>query len=336
MKMSLTKLVSTAIGILLITSITSNAQEKRAQTTFKFVSTPLTAKAAALSDGIYSIEGGAESMFANPATMSRITNTFDIVAGQVSWIADINYNFAAFTYAPKNGLYGVFGVQVVAVDYGDLDETIRADNNRGYIDLGSFSPRAYSIGLSYARAISNQFSIGGSIKYLGVDFGSATVDVGANGLERQKFDANVIAYDFGIHYKTGFKSLQLGFAFKNLAPEVEYSTESSEIPLTFRMGISMDVLDFMSDKSDLNQLIVSLDTNRPRDFDEQIILGLDYTFMKRFSLRAGYLMPSDEQGASFGAGLNQSMGSINLKVDYSYTTFGVFSNVNRFTVQFGF
>lgn len=324
------------LSILLLGITQVKAQDKRAQSTFKFVSNSLTAKSAALSDAVYSIEGGAESMFSNPASMSRIDKTFDIVAGNVAYIADITYNFVGFSYSPKKGLYGVFGFQAVAVDYGDLQETIRSSNYKGYIDLGIFSPKAYSLGISYARAFSTQFSIGGSVKYVGVDYGSAAVAVGKNGLERKDFKANVIAYDFGIHYKTGYKSLQIGFAFKNLAPEVQAGSESTELPFTMRMGLSMDALDFLPTKSEHNELVVSLNTVRHRDYYEQLILGLDYTFMKRFSLRGGYALPSDEQGASFGLGINQPMGSIGLKVDYSYTAFGEFNNVNRFTVQFSF
>jgi hypothetical protein len=339
MKM-LTRTIQFTALILLLTGFLSqsNAQEKRAQTSFKFISTPLAAKAAGMSDAVYSIEGGSESIFANPATMSRQNTFANITGGQVQFIADINYHYVAASFAPANGLYGVFGFHVLSVDYGDLQETIRTDNDRGYIDIGTFSPVSFSLGMSYARAISNQFSIGGTVKYLGMDLGTGTTDIASGGaLVREKFKANVLAYDFGVHYKTGWKSLELGFAFKNLSQEVKFDTENSEIPLTFRMGISMDLIDLTSIDKEYNSLLISLNANRPRDFDEQIILGADYTFMKRFSLRAGYLLPAEEQGISLGLGLNQPIkNGIGIKVDYSYTNFGIFSGVNRLTVQFSF
>lgn len=339
MKM-LTKTIKFTALILFLTGFMNqiNAQEKRAQTSFKFISTPLAAKAAGMSDAVYSIEGGSESIFANPATMSRQSTFANISAGQVQFIADINYHYIAASFAPSKGLYGVFGFHVISVDYGDLQETIRSDNNRGYIDIGTFNPLSFSVGMSYARAISTQFSIGGTVKYLGMDFGTGTNDISAAGvLVREKYKANVLAYDFGVHYKTGWKSLELGFAFKNLSQEVKFDVENSEIPLTFRMGISMDVIDLTSINKDYNSLLLSLNANRPRDFEEQIILGLDYTFMKRFSLRAGYLLPAEEQGVSFGAGIRQPIkDGMGINVDYSYTNFGIFSGVNRLTVQFSF
>jgi len=329
----------TALILLLIGFLSqTNAQEKRAQTSFKFISTSLTAKSAGMSDAIYSIEGGAESIFANPATMSRLNTFANITAGQVQFIADIKYHYAAAAFAPAKGLYGVFGFHVLSVDYGDLQETIRANNERGYIDIGNFSPVSFSVGMSYARAISTQFSIGGTVKYLGMDLGTGTTDISSGGvLAREKFKANVLAYDFGVHYKTGWKSLELGFAFKNLSQEVKFDTENSEIPLTFRMGMSMDMIDLTSLNKDYHSFILSLNANRPRDFDEQIILGIDYTFYKRISFRGGYLLPAEEQGVSFGVGFHQPIkNGIGINVDYSYTDFGIFSGVNRLTVQFSF
>ena len=67
------------------------------------------------------------------------------------------------------------------------------------------------------------------------------------------------------------------------------------------------------------------------------ILGIDYTFYKRISFRGGYLLPAEEQGVSFGVGFHQPIkNGIGINVDYSYTDFGIFSGVNRLTVQFSF
>lgn len=326
----------------LLTAFSGSAysQKKRAQTTFKFISTPLAARAAGMSDAIYSLDSGADAMFQNPATMSRQITSFDIIAGQVQYIADINYNYAAISFAPKNGLYGVLGVSLMSVDYGDLQGTIRSDNAPlGYEDIGTFNPMSLGVGLSYARAISGQFSVGGTIKYLSMNLGRGTTDLNSDGTAiTEEFDASVIAYDFGVHYKTGWESLELGFTFKNLAPETKFDTEDSEIPLTFRMGASLDLLDLTDINKEIHSFVVSVNANRPRDFDEQLIIGTDYTFLKRFSLRAGYLFPAEEQGLSFGAGFRQPINrnGIAIKVDYAYTNFGIFNAVNRLTVQFSF
>ncbi len=54
--------------------------------------------------------------------------------------------------------------------------------------------------------------------------------------------------------------------------------------------------------------------------------------MNMFSVRAGYIGPTDEQGLSAGIGLRNVAG---FDIDYSYSDFGVFDAVNRFTIKFG-
>ena len=51
-------------------------------------------------------------------------------------------------------------------------------------------------------------------------------------------------------YKTGFKSLNLGMSIRNFSEEIKYIEEGFQLPLTFRIGASIDALDFMDvDKS---------------------------------------------------------------------------------------
>lgn len=58
--------------------------------------------------------------------------------------------------------------------------------------------------------------------------------------------------------------------------------------------------------------------------------------MKALSLRAGYKFGYDEHNYSLGLGLQQSLQGIGIGLDYSYTPFGVFGNVNRFSIQMFF
>ena len=102
------------------------------------------------------------------------------------------------------------------------------------------------------------------------------------------------------------------------------------------MGVSMNVLDFSSMDPDMHKLFINIDANRPRDYYEQLMIGSEYVFYNRLALRAGYAFPHEEQGASFGVGLIQPLRRMGLKVDYSYTAFGIFNSVNRFTLQMNF
>lgn len=314
------------------------AQEKRAQTTMKFLSTPLDARAAGMADAQTALQLGATAMLYNPSSMAQMEDKFSISATHLEWIADIQYKSAGVAYRPSDGRYGIFGLSLSAVDYGEFQETILSDNEQGYLDLGTFSPTSVSAGVSYAVALSSEFMIGGTAKYVSLDFGSAVVDLdnsSDDNLIRRDFDANTIAYDFGLLYKIGFESLKFAMSVRNFSSEVTFDSEKTEIPLTFRIGLSMDLVDITNLDPDMHSFLFAVDANRPRDYYEQIMIGGEYTFMNRFSLRGGYVFPADESNLSVGAGVRQPFGNSFVKVDYSYTAFGIFDNVQRLSVQLG-
>lgn len=317
----------------------SFAQEKRAQTTMKFLSTSLDARAAGMGDSHTAMQTGATAMFYNPASMAQMPYKLSVTGGHLEWIADITYNSAGIAYRPSDGRYGVVGLSIATVDYGEFQETVLAETEQGYLDLGTFSPTSISVGLSYAIALSSEFMIGTNVKYVSLDLANAVTgfdDNNDNGFARTEFRANTVAVDFGMLYRIGFESLKFAMSVRNFSPEVTYDFETTELPLTFRIGVSMDLFDLTNLDPDMHNLILSVDANRPRDFYEQIMVGTEYSFMNRFAVRGGYVFPTDESNLSAGVGIRQPIGNSALNIDYSYTTFGIFENVQRLSVQFSF
>lgn len=304
----------------------------------KFLSVSPNARAAGMGSAMTSVEMGAEGALYNPAAMSRMDQNFNFSGGLVEWIADINYNNLSLAYRIGDGTAGVVGFNLVSVDYGDIQATIVDQNaESGYRDVGFVKPTAMALGFSYANAISDQFSVGANFRYVTQDLGEAVNSVDGNGdLVSNGYTANKAVIDFGVLYKTGFESLNFGMSLRNFSTEVQYDEVLSELPLTFRIGLSMDVLDLTNANKNNHSLLVSVDANRPRDFDEQLVFGTEYTFINRFKIRGGYAFPSDEEGFSAGFGLKQPVGGLNLNIDYAYTEFGVFGSVNRFSIQFDF
>lgn len=326
-------------ALMVVSSATEGfAQKKRAQTVMKFLSVPISARASGMGDALTSVEGGVESIFYNPASVAWVRNNGEVTFGQISWIADINYQYSAAVISPANGLYGVFGVSILNVDYGDFTQTVFnefAPSGLGYDILDSYNPSVTAFGLTYARALSNQFSTGANIRFIDQNLVNGAVDRdGAGGYVRENLGAETVAVDFGVFFKTGFESLNLGMSLRNYGREITYRLNSQEMPITFRMGMSMNVLDIINVDPTKHSLLVSLDANRPRDFQEQIMVGTEYMFLNRLALRGGLIIPAEEQGFSFGAGVVQPIGRrYGIKADYSYTSFGVFDSVNRIGVQ---
>ena len=321
-------------------------QQKLAQTGMKFLNVGTDARSASLGDAVTAFEGGASSMFYNPAGMSRLSNNANISFGQTQWIADIKHLHAAAAFAPLGGAYGVFGVTLQTVDYGDLQRTVRADNTQGFLDMGTFQPTALALGVSYARALSDRFSIGGSVKYVNQNLGDAAKAISYTYSDTTQKDTvftryvkvqnfrEVAAFDFGVLYHTGYKSLTFGMAVRNFAKEIKFQDETFQLPLIFKIGLAMDALDFFDVDKEMHSLLVSVDATHPRDYPEQFNVGLEYSFMKMLALRGSYLFNNSEYNYSLGIGLQKSFGTYLLGLDYSYTPFKPFDPVHRFTFQF--
>ena len=320
----------------LFTAVSVSAQQKKlAQTAMKFLSVSVSPRAAGLGDALTAIEHGSASLFYNPSGMAWQESNLDIVVGQTQWIAEINYSMGSISFRPGSGRLGVIGFSFVMVDYGELEETIRFDNDQGFLDVGTFSPSAWSFGVGYARKLSERFSMGAQFKWANQFLANSVtgIDDGGDYL-RENVEEGVLAYDFGVLYKTGFRSLNFAVSARNFAPEITFSEESVALPLTLNIGVSMNMMDLFAQGTNMHQLLLSIDASNPRDFSEQIKVGTEYIFLNTFILRAGYAFPTDEQGFSVGLGLKQSLRRFGFGADYSFTDFGVLSNVQRLAIRF--
>ena len=317
--------------------VLNEQRDKRAQTGMQFLSVSMSPRAAALGEAMTAVDDMASvALFYNPAGMARMQGRGDLSLGNVQWVAAIDMNQAAVAINPSGGRYGVFGFSVMAVDYGELEGAVFADTDEGYADTGTFSPSALAVGFGYARALSDRFSVGGQAKFVRQSLGESVMD--ADGTT-QSNTLSTPAFDFGVLYQTGFRSLTLAMSARNFAPAVEYQQESFELPLALSVGASMNLMDLTSmgaASGGPHAFLVSVEAGHPRAFNEQVRFGGEYRFMDLLSLRAGYVAPTDDQGISLGGGLNVGMGGYALSADYAFTQFNILGNVNRFGVQVGF
>ncbi len=322
----------TFLTLLLIGSLAEGlqAQKKRAQTGFEFLSVGTDARATAMGEALTTVEGSSLSLFYNPAGLARMPHVFDIRVSRMEWIAGINYVSATMALNVAEGRYGVLGVSVMSIDYGDFIGTVVANNERGFIETGTFSPNAWLVGLGYAKDLTDRFSVGGQIKYVSQSLGKPYVPVSDSLQVRKEFSQTVFAFDFGTLYKTGFKSLSFGMTVRNFSRELKYAQESFQLPLTFKIGFSVDLLDFLHEHPDAHSMLLSIDAINPRSFDEYITVGGEYKFLNLFFLRAGYVSGQDEYGFTSGFGIR----TYALALDYSYTPFKVFSDVHRISFNF--
>lgn len=324
------------------TSPNDTPREKLAQTTMKFLDVSVDPRAAALGDAVTAVEGLNSGLFYNPASMARQQNVATLVTAQSQWIFGIDYNTAALSLAPAAGRFGVVGVSLQHVDYGDdFIETIRSNTEQGFTELGTFRPTAYSVGVGYANAFTEAFSVGGHVKYASLNFGSPVRETTSEGsLARDEVEEGTVAYDIGMMYRTGFKGLVFAVSARNFSSDVNFSNESAPLPMTLRLGLAMNLAELARLNPEMHRLQVSVDAVTPRDNIEQVRAGLEYSFRDMLFLRAGgSTAHNSEQGFSAGFGVQKRVRSVGIGADYAYTDFRTlndFGRVHRVALRFAF
>lgn len=306
---------------------------KLAQSTMNFQLVSISPKASAMGDAFFTVGTGAESVFYNPAGLAETPENFEVAFNYTQWIADINYVGGAVAY--NMGNMGAVAVSVLSVDYGDIYGT-KLDPSQssptGYIETGMLSNiGAYSIGLSYAKAISDKFSIGGSVRYVAQNLGE---NMFVDGTSR-KNNAAKLAFDAGVKYKTDFKDFSFGMAIRNFSSNIKREAIDEQLPLAFTMGASINLLGFVEGLKD-QKLLLAVDFLHSNSYSERTNIGAEYKFMGMFALRAGYQTNRDIASWSAGAGFNTSLSGYGIEVNYSFSKMDIFDNINRLNVVLAF
>jgi hypothetical protein len=326
------------IFVLLLTMVLTSdgmAQQKLAQTGMKFLNVISDARAAALGGGMTAYEGLSSTMFLNPAGIARLRHTVNFSIGRTQWIADINHTFGSVAFKPWDGTYGVVGLFVQSVDYGELHETVRSTNAQAYLDLGTFKPSALALGLTYARAVNEDFSFGVTAKLAHQYLANGVSTLVGTGFARgSENSADVAAFDFGILYHLPFNGFDFGMTVRNFSREARFIDDDFQLPLTFKIGMAMNLMDVLAMSREDHDFRLYIDAEHPRDYQEQVRIGGEYTILQMFSLRAGYVSGTNEEGMSFGIGHEKQFDKLWFGLDYAYTAFGVFGGVHRFSFQF--
>lgn len=272
---------------------------------------------------------GASAMFWNPAGLAELEN-HEFMFSHNSWIADISMNAAAAAINLEN--LGVIGLNILWMDYGDLLKTsvattIEESAQYGYVDEGKFSPIDLAFGLAYSKKVSAQFSFGGQIRYLYENYGSNKT-ISVTGVETNTDNIlSALSFDFGTLYYPGIESLAFSMTIQHFSTDLKYEQEAFSTPLTFKIGVSMNLLDFYDNQS-RSRLLLAVDAVHPRDFSERLNIGMEYDYLGLFRIRGGYRMNYDEGNFTAGAGVRYSISNtLGMRLDVSY----IMTSKNRFS-----
>jgi hypothetical protein len=298
-----------------------------------------------MGEAFVAVADDASAAFWNPAGLALVQKR-SVVVNHIDWVTDINHEYLSFVTPTRAGN---IGVSVTALSLGDFEETT-IDTFQG--TGRTFTGTDLAIGVSYARMFTDKLSFGLTAKVVSEQIWN----VGTAGA----------AFDFGVHYNTGWRNLRLAMAIVNFGPDLKYSggllnfthdpgwswpwsrepipgtylTETFPLPVTFRFGMAYDV--FHNDNS---YLTAAADLNHFNDVNEKVNVGFEYRYKPVF-VRAGYILNTDfsyagdvgwTTGLSAGTGFRFTPTSgLGLNFDYNYRDLGRLGGSHRLTLSVDF
>jgi hypothetical protein len=319
-----------------------------------FLKVGIGSRAIGMGGAFTAVANDASALYWNPAGIARLKK-MEAIFCHTNWIADINHEFIG--YVVPAGLMGNFGFSASFVSMGeferttidDIETTIREDDGEG---LSPFSASDLAIAATYARNMTDKFSVGVTAKYVREKIAESS--------------AGGMAFDVGTYYLTGYKTLRIGMAILNYGPDMKFSGKDLQgewvdpawpnnytgnsweilstpftMPMQFKLGMAYD---FLFGKDHL--LTAAAELIHPNDGNEKVAVGTEYVWknnIANLALRGGYLYDPDWyetkgglDNLSAGAGISRKLGVSKLNFDYAYTNKGYLENVHRFSMGLGF
>lgn len=314
---------------------------KKAQVGFRFLENPVSAEAVGRGTSGIVTTLNSNGIFWNPALLGLIGSSVDVNLNHTKGIADINYNAAAASL--RLGDFGVLGFSLLYMDYGTFYGTHRAANDDGFVETGTFSPSAYTVGMAFSQKVTDRFSYGIHLKYFRQDLGEATVTLSGKSLRDSTLKLGTIEYsskrfslpiaiDVGAYYDFHYNGITFGASMQNISREYHYESEDFPLPFAINFGATVEPLGFFNYNNPDHKLVVSAESRHPRDFGEKLKFGAEYTYINSFVVRAGYMTNYDGRSFTFGAGVRQEISGVPFRIDYAYEPWEVFGGVHFFTI----
>ncbi len=279
---------------------------------YQFLKIGAGARETALGQAAAALTNDANAVFWNVGGLPLVEQP-QVLFSHASWLNGSAHDAAVL--AIPVGPY-VFGISAVRLAIDEFEETtVLAPTGTGRM-VGA---RDLLIGVAASRRFTDKLTIGVQLKYV-----------------EEKLDDvafHNFLFDVGAVYYTGFHFLRLAFALQHFGADMNVLRVKFRMPLLFRLSVGDDLI-----KNDIHRLTAAAELVHPTDNDEVLNTGVEYEFMSILALRGGYRVNADEGNLTFGAGVRSpSLGSINVRFDYAYVTYGeVFGATHRFSLGVGF
>lgn len=276
-----------------------------------------------MGDAFVAIADDASALYWNPAGLAQTTRN-EFIISHNEWLVDISHEFIGGIYHLSTN--DVVGLSFTALHMEDMPVTteVQPFGTGEYFSFGDIA-----IALTYSRKMTEQFSFGGTIRYI-----EETLD---------KLKMRGLMIDLGTYYWTGLGTTRFAVTISNFGNELTPDGEvvlfgnrkksgwqSFSPPTIFRIGIAMEPY-----QDEEHRLTTSVQLNHPNDNSENVSAGAEYAWREIVYLRGGYKFNVEGQHYSFGAGVHVPMSVADITFDYAFADYSRLGSAHRFSLLLG-
>lgn len=283
---------------------------------------------------------GIDALKTNIAGLSGVEKT-ELGLAYTNYLSGSGIGVSNLGFAQKLGNFGVLGVNVMAMSFGEIAIT-DYDNPEGQI--GTFTPQFFNFSVGFGKSFSKAIQAGAAITMVSEQISSVR--------------ASGAAFEAGIQYVTGKRdNFHFGITLRNIGTNMRFSgsgfslngeapnsdqyelnratpTEKFEMPTYLGFGVAYDFFldeNHLQNEDDQPKHRATIMGNFTSNsfYSDFLGLGAEYSFKEIFMLRAGYRYenkggdnPSRTfyTGVSAGATVQYRIGETGPKmaIDYSF------------------
>ena len=330
------------------------AQNNVATTSAAFLEIGPGARSLGMGSAYVSVANDASSLYWNPAGIVNVSKP-EVQSFYTPWLVETQYYYN--TAVVPLGPYGNLGFSFTAMTMDEM--IVRTVQDPEPSDYGQkFDAGNISMGIAYAKKLTDRFSFGFQTKFIQesiwqMNAQGFAIDIGTLFITKRDLRIGMSVSNFGG---------KLGMEGNNTLVDIDVDeniygnndridgnlgTAKWPLPLMFRFGISREFT-FASNM----KCLFAVDAIHPNNNPEYLNIGLEYSAMDMVFLRVGkshtfYELSfqeddqnigiGPEQGLSFGAGVKYQIprGPM-INIDYVFTDFGIFNNIEGYSISFTF
>ncbi|NIT57640.1 MAG: PorV/PorQ family protein, partial [Aliifodinibius sp.] len=166
-----------------------------------FLTIGVGARPLAMGGAFVSVANDASAMFWNVSGISKVRGP-EIIFNHSDWLADINFDYVGIVAPLSN--FGTIGVNITSLSMDDFEQTTEMQPEGTGV---RFSVGSMAIGLSYARQLTDKFTIGFTGKYVREHIWNTS--------------ATGFALDIGTLFTTPFNGLRIGMSISNFGTKLQ-------------------------------------------------------------------------------------------------------------------